>query len=637
MQMPARGRGSLQFHFLLIIGIAALCFAFVIWFTFMSVSDRLIADIGVPLTRKQALYDKARTLAPLIREITLAKNLASSTEIVKWARNENNAALRNAALSVLDKYRGLSGDKNYFLAIASSGNYYFENGKGKFPIRAPRYRLSRTNPDDAWFFATLKSNKSFNLNVNQDSHLKTTKVWINVRIEDGNKTLGVIGTGLNLKEFINNVAEPAESGVLRLLVDRRGAIQVFPNSNYIDFASIAKPFSRRHSLHALFHHAVDSNKLLTAIHQVSRTSGVATRFVHFEGKRYLAGVTSLPEVGWYDITLLDLNSLLPVKGFWELGFIIGASVLGLLLILAWALQNRVISPINKLDSTMQQMSRGEIAAQPVLQGADELHRLGERFHSLSTMTSNIQATLKHEVEKRTKELEDIRTVLESALQHEREQRSKLTDRWTLIAHELRSPLAVIGNTAQMLRTITGESQPELQYRINKVINATRRISLTLDSLLTEEQLKQGSFEIIPGELNSFCTDFVASWEELYERRVGLIPAPAGIPMSANWQMLGIALSNLLDNAAKYSPRDGMITVRVSSDNEWASISVSDDGAGISEVDRRQIFEKFEQGGANPGFGLGLYIVSWIAQMHHGHAEVCPDASSTFCIWLPLSA
>ena len=97
------------------------------------------------------------------------------------------------------------------------------------------------------------------------------------------------------------------------------------------------------------------------------------------------------------------------------------------------------------------------------------------------------------------------------------------------------------------------------------------------------------------------------------------------------------LSNLLDNAVKFTPRGGSIRVRVRRSGPEYLVSVQDTGIGIPTDALTSIFERFEQLGTDrTGFGLGLYISSWIVEAHGGRmwADSKPGSGSTFSFTLP---
>jgi signal transduction histidine kinase len=100
------------------------------------------------------------------------------------------------------------------------------------------------------------------------------------------------------------------------------------------------------------------------------------------------------------------------------------------------------------------------------------------------------------------------------------------------------------------------------------------------------------------------------------------------------------LSNLIENAIKYSPVGEEVEVRAQPENGAVRISVADRGPGIPLDQQRLIFEKFGRadvpGGSKPGTGLGLFIARSIAEAHGGSIDVrsTPNAGSTFTLTLP---
>ena len=104
----------------------------------------------------------------------------------------------------------------------------------------------------------------------------------------------------------------------------------------------------------------------------------------------------------------------------------------------------------------------------------------------------------------------------------------------------------------------------------------------------------------------------------------------------------LALSNLIDNAIKFTPSGGQVTVRVEREGKLVRLSVRDTGCGIEPADRPHIFERFYLGSGVgnsniPGIGLGLSIVKEIVDLHGGDIEVESEVGegSTFRVWLPL--
>jgi len=638
------GRLNLQPRFLLIIGASVLCFALVIWWVFSQEGERLVERIGARFAEKQVLYDKARTLQPLIREVALARRMADSAVIKQWVKNEQNPQLRRQAMTEIEQFRQHFQDGSYFLALTQSGHYYFNDAARQYANNQLRFTLDPAKPGDAWFYATIKSGEDYQINVDPNTHLGVTKVWINVLLRDGDKVLGMLGTGLDLTDFIRNVADIPQPGVTNLFVNRDAAIQIYRDIGYIDFSSITKTPMQQHSIDLLLEKPDDRTWIRQAINQLAHgSSSVATRFVQIKGKRYLAGVVALPEVGWYDITLLDLTVLLPQHDFLEMGLAVGGAALGLLLILAFTLHRLVLRPVAVLTDAAARISRGDYAPAPLEKGSGEVGQLAAQFQLMADAVYQTHNWLENEIEKHTRQLTDAKKMLEISLQQEKDGRETQANLLALMAHEIRNPVAVIGNTAQMLNALAQAEQPEWQPRIEKIMDAVRQLAQLMDNFLAEDRLSMNStgLELREGDLNVFCAELVGAFAKSHNRAIRYQPYGGDARVAADWQLIGIAIGNLIDNAVKYSPPDGAIGVSVSPGKPGTlCVEVTDHGAGIAPELQQRIFEKFirgQHGSGIRGTGLGLYLVNWIARFHGGYAEVSSvvGEGSTFRLCLLL--
>lgn len=637
-------RLNLQLRFLLIIGVSVLCFALLIWWVFSQEGERLVERIGARFAEKQVLYDKARTLQPLIREVALARQMADSAIIKQWAENEQNPQLYQQAMAEIEKFRQHFQDGSYFLALTRSGHYYFNDVSRHYADKQLRYTLDPAKPADAWFYATIKSGDDYQINVDPDTHLGVTKVWINVLLRDGDKVLGVLGTGLDLTDFIRNVADIPQPGVTNLFVNRNAAIQIYRDIGYIDFSSIAKPSNQQHSIDLLLEKPEDRAWVRQAINQLAHGgSSVVTRFLQIGGKRYLAGVVALPEVGWYDITLLDLAVLLPQRDFLEMGLAVGGAALGLLLILAFTLHRLVLRPVAVLTDAAAHISRGDYAPASLEKGRGEVGQLATQFQIMADAVNKTHNWLEAEIEIRTRQLTDAKKMLEISLQQEKDGREAQANLLALMAHEIRSPVAVIGNTAQMLNALAQAEQPDWQPRIEKIMDAVRQLAKLMDNFLVEERMsmKSDELELQKGNLNVFCAELADTLAASRSRPIRYEPWSGDAWLSADWQLIGIAIGNLIDNAVKYSPPGSEIGLSVLPGKAGTlCVEVTDQGSGIAPELQQRIFKKFirgKHGSGIRGTGLGLYLVNWIAKFHGGYAEVysVAGAGSTFHLCLLL--
>lgn len=659
---------SLQTRFLLIFGASSLFLALLIWVVFNSIAERMVERIGARFAEKQVLYDKAHTLQPLIREVALARQMADNAVIRQWAANEQNPQLYRQALAEMEKYRQHFQDGNYFLALTGSGHYYFNDVGGQNPgnsnqDKQPRYTLDPAKPADAWFYATIKNTGDYNINVDTNPNLGVTRVWINMLLRDGDKVLGVLGTGLDMDSFIRYVTDAPQSGVTNLFIDRNATIQIYRDIGSNDFSSIARLPDHKHSIDQLLGNPEDRAWIRQAIGQFENGSPamaaksvyikgqrylagspVATKFVRIKGNRYLASMVALPEAGWYDITLLDLSVLLPSHDFLEMGLAVGGVALGLMAILLLSLRRLVLRPVAVLTAASDRIRRGDYAGAPPEKGGGEIGQLTTQFQAMRHAVHKTHHWMEDEIKKRTSQLSDAKEMLEVSLQQEKNSRENQANLLSLMAHEIRSPIAVIGNTAQMLNALAQSERPDWQSRIEKIMGAVLQLASLMNKFLDEDRInmKDNELELHAGDLNVFCAELVDTLAANHSRSIRYAPWGGDAMLLADWHLIGIAIGNLIDNAIKYSPPDSDIDLRVVPDKaNTLCVEVTDHGPGIApELQQRIFVEKFirgEHGSKIRGTGLGLYLINWIAISHGGYAEVSstPGSGSTFRLCLPL--
>ena len=657
-------RLSLQTRFLMIFGVSALLFALAAWFTFNNVAERMIERIGARFAEKQALYDKTHTLQPLIREVALARKMADNAIIRQWAANEENPQLYRRAQAELEKYRQRFQDGSYFLALTGSGHYYFKDTGGQYPDKAqPRFTLNHARPADAWFYASVESAGDYNINVDSSPDLGVTKIWINVPMRDGDKVLGVLGTGLDMGSFTGHMPDAPQSGITNLFIDRNATIQIYRSIGSIDFSGISVLPGQKHSISQLLDNPEDRAWVQQTIGQFKNGnppvaaksvylkgqrylagSQVATKFVHIKGKPYLASMAALPETGWYDVTLFDLSVLLPRHDFLEVVLAIGGVSLGLMMILLFSLRRLVLRPVAVLTAASDRIRQGDYASIPAEKGNGEIGQLTAQFQAMRHAVHKTHNWMEEEIRKRTRELSEAKEMLEVSLQQEKNSRENQANLLSLMAHEIRNPIAVIGNTAQMLNALAQTKQPEWQPRIEKIMGAVHQLALLMNKFLDENRIKMkdNELDLRMGDLNIFCEELVDTLSANHGRPISYTPWGGDVMLAGDWHLIGIAIGNLIDNAIKYSPPDSDIDLRIVREKEnMLCVEVADQGQGIApELQQRIFTEKFirgEHGSKIRGTGLGLYLINWIATSHGGYAEVfsTPGNGSTFRLCLPM--
>ena len=212
----------------------------------------------------------------------------------------------------------------------------------------------------------------------------------------------------------------------------------------------------------------------------------------------------------------------------------------------------------------------------------------------------------------------------------------------MVSHEFRMPLSIIGGAAQVLE-LYNTDKPEAGEEIAKIDRAVHRMSDLIDVCLADERLASAvtAIQLTDVDLGHILEDICTEKQAMSgAERIHLVSADH-VRIKADSGLLRVAISNLMDNALKYSHLgSGSVEISTARTGDWVAITVTDYGPGICEAERDRIFEKFYRSSSATGIrgaGLGLYIVKQIIERHHGRIDVKAgqDSGSVFTIHLPL--
>jgi PAS domain S-box-containing protein len=216
----------------------------------------------------------------------------------------------------------------------------------------------------------------------------------------------------------------------------------------------------------------------------------------------------------------------------------------------------------------------------------------------------------------------------------------------MLGHELRNPLSPILTALQMMKLRGDEVHGKERAIIERQV---RHLARLVDDLLDVSRITRGKVELKKDRvlLGDIVTQAVEVASPLFEERVHRLftEVPAGLAVVGDEHRLTQVLSNLLTNAAKYTPPGGRIDVIAREEDGKAVIKVKDTGKGIPPDLLSRVFDMFVQGYRTPdrsggGLGLGLSIVRMLVSMHGGEVTARSDGAghgSEFEVTLPLDA
>jgi heavy metal sensor kinase len=216
------------------------------------------------------------------------------------------------------------------------------------------------------------------------------------------------------------------------------------------------------------------------------------------------------------------------------------------------------------------------------------------------------------------------------------------------SHELRTPVAILRGEAEVALSQQTRASEEYRESLSVVHHEAERLTRIVEDLFTLTRADAGQYPLQPRDfyLDELIGECVHSARTLaMAKKISLtFDGTPECPIHADESLLRRMLLNLLDNAIKYTPEDGRVTVACHRNGQEYALSIADTGTGIPPELRPRIFERFfradkarsrfETDGG--GAGLGLAISRWIAEAHQGRLELSRSDSSgsTFIAYLP---
>jgi len=311
---------------------------------------------------------------------------------------------------------------------------------------------------------------------------------------------------------------------------------------------------------------------------------------HFEGYALVQSV--LLDSGLRLIVGRDIRERRGFAAIIFQGFFFG--VIGIVVFSAVAgglTARRVLRRIDSITDTSTKIMSGNLSERvPVTKRNDEFDRLA---NSLNDMLDRIEQLMQG--------LKDV------------------TDN---VAHDLKTPLTRLRNKSEAaLRP--GVSAKERQKALETTIEESDQLIRTFNALLmiarAEAGAPSGAFADV--DISEVATDMAELYQPVVEDAGMTLETniAADIHLRANRELIGQALVNLVENAVKYA-RTGKVTVGVRESNDRVLIEVTDEGPGIPEADRGEVTKRFvrlEKSRTETGSGLGLSLVSAVAQLHRG--------------------
>lgn len=242
------------------------------------------------------------------------------------------------------------------------------------------------------------------------------------------------------------------------------------------------------------------------------------------------------------------------------------------------------------------------------------------------------------------ELDEVAGALNQALDRVEHTVGEMRQFSAALAHELRTPLAILRGETELALT-QSISQDDLRQRLEIQLEEFDKLTRLINQLLTLARAEGGELILAEdlidlGRLTTVVAEQIEAVAEAKGVRLAC-ETDANVMVRGDEGWLERLLLILLDNAVKFTRSGGRIVAKVSHDDRFARLDVSDTGVGIAAESLPHVFDRFyradaARSGESEGAGLGLALAKWVADHHHGeiHVASTPGTGSTFTVLLP---
>lgn len=284
--------------------------------------------------------------------------------------------------------------------------------------------------------------------------------------------------------------------------------------------------------------------------------------------------------------LTNLKRLIEGAINWGMGITLGLALLG-----GFLMSRSTTRRIEVINNTSRRIMNGHLSLRIPTRGTDDdFDQLAE---NLNQMLDRIVYLM-----------EGIRHVSDS------------------IAHDLRTPLTRLRN--QLENTLMSVDNDEARDQAARAVSEADQLLATFNALLRIARLETrgNTADMKPVLLGELVTDACELYEAVAEEKEQRFEqsVDSTVSIEGDRDLLFQMVSNLIDNAIKYTPEHGLITVEVRNEGDAAVFEVGDSGIGIPDSEKDQVFQRFyrvAKSRSMPGNGLGLSLVSAVAEIHHG--------------------
>lgn len=381
-RLPVKNKAKIHYKIrtaiIIAVVVTILVTAYMMTFTINRIANRVSSQFAKMYTGE--IVNEIESY--LSREIALSEQLAKTDVIKSWLIEESNLRLKREVYQSVDAFNTSFTDHNLFLVSDASKQLYFLSPETHFLDFNPIGTLAPSNADDFWYFDTLSKPNNYSLNIDRNRFFNDNRIWINVKVTFEDRVVGMVGTGLYLDHFINDVLNKHDDGnAISYIIDQQGIIQIASDESLFKHASTvdSKNTIYRYSSDEQFKSQVE-NYIWSDLNATIISLSNSTRNYDY------AAFERIEYSNWHVVTFYSKDALFSNSNFISIILITALTAIILGFIINGIVNRLFVEPFNRLNDSIR---RKDLYHDEMLYGLDREDEFGELSKTIEVMTDRL--------------------------------------------------------------------------------------------------------------------------------------------------------------------------------------------------------------------------------------------------------
>ena len=339
----------------------------------ISMRDIVRTNTGNELTQAVEI-ERIKLEASVNAEIAIAMKMAGSPLLIEHFLNPTDSDLRRIAFSEIVGYRQAFKSKTVFWASDSDKEFYFDEGN--------HYTVNPDDPDSYWYKMTLYETEKFNFNINYNAEMQRTMLWINAPVFNGATPIGLVGTGIDLTEFVDSIYRGRTGKDSLYLFNAAGEITGAKDSKLIvDKVTLDKEL-------------VDIGAEVLSIAKELKPDEV--KYFEMPGGEFAVG--TIPSLDWYIADIQPITIIDTLNNGITLLFAAMLAVTAVIFVIFYVFISWMLKPMISMEQALEQISANwDLTRRLHIQRNDEIGTLGNFFNLTFDNLKNLVGVIKNKI------------------------------------------------------------------------------------------------------------------------------------------------------------------------------------------------------------------------------------------------